>query len=118
MRTSGTCKRRQLCEGECFVYTDGTEKGYAIIYTAGKGRPADLPVGTAGGHKWLYMNNDPGGDYGDKIIQLIPRWDHKQTDEAPKKQISDFPHRCPNRKCGAPAYIGFMSVACSKGCSA
>lgn len=28
----------------------------------------------------------------------------------------NFPHVCPNRGCGAPAYVGFLTVDCSRKC--
>lgn len=27
-----------------------------------------------------------------------------------------FPHKCPRVGCGAPAYVGFSDLQCSKGC--
>lgn len=117
-RTSGTCRRRETRAGECFVYEDQTIDPGSAIYVAGKGnpRPSDLPTKPHAGYRWLWCPDQTVGVNVDKIVRLIPHYNSKGAD-APKKQISDFPHRCPNKKCAAPAYIGFMSVTCSKGCS-
>lgn len=36
--------------------------------------------------------------------------------KAPTPGADRFPHKCP--RCGSPAYLGFSSIDCSKGCQA
>lgn len=58
--------------------------------------------------------NGGGVDCGADLVQLLYSPDHSAAARAEAPRDDKYPHKCP--RCGSPAYVGFSSIECSRGC--
>ena len=110
-RISGTCKRNEVRDGECFYFIAEPEEKfcqispqqYINLFNGASDFP-DLPDG------WEYTDRYPFSDHTVVLVSFLD----SQNEEMKQKVEEKYPHKCP--RCGNPSYNGFISVECSANC--